>query len=448
MANEGNNICDSDRTGKERVGRRTFLGAAGAGAVTTALAGCLGGVSGDDDDGVFTIGHLAPTGMSMGLGSERSAKIAVDEIGSVRDQEIDLINENTERDVSTTSEIVEQFIAKDNVDLIVGTFSSEVTQGITDTIADSDVPFLITGSADSSTLTETTGQNYEEYKNIFRTGPINSELQAEAMVDYAEYLSDTHGWNSFAHLPEEAAWTEPFRELLPGYLEDRGLDVVYDDTVSLSTDNYTPILDDIEAAGADAVIRFFAAGGRGKLLKPWIQNEYPFAVEGTHVASMSPEFWQQSSGACVYETTSQSGGGGVGELTGKTMDFVEKYEEEYAGEGQEPPSKPMYMGFNTYDAIHFYSEVAEEAGTVNYNDNLDDIVEAMHSVEYTGAAAEISLYGEDSKYPNDAKESRTDGKISNFPVTQWQPTENGGEHEIVYPPANETADHMMPHWMS
>jgi len=59
----------------------------------------------------------------------------------------------------------------------------------------------------------------------------------------------------------------------------------------------------------------------------------------------------------------------------------------------------------------------------------------MHSVEYTGAAAEISLYGEDSDYPNDAKETRTDGKISNYPVTQWQPNEDdeGGHQETRLP---------------
>jgi len=159
---------------------------------------------------------------------------------------------------------------------------------------------------------------------------------------------------------------------------------------------------------------------------------------------MNPEFWGQTEGICQYETTAQSGGGGVTDITDKTMDFVETYQDEYGDDGA--PTKPMYMGFNTYDAIHFYSEVAEEAGTINYNDDLDDIVEAMHSVEYTGAAAEISLYGEDSDYPNDAKETRTDGKISNYPVTQWQPNEDdeGGHQELVYPAANSSGDHIAP----
>ncbi|MDS0473950.1 ABC transporter substrate-binding protein [Natrinema sp. 1APR25-10V2] len=449
MANEGNNACGSDRIGKGSVGRRTFIGTAGAGAVTTAFAGCLGGVDGGgSDDGTFKIGHLAPTGMAMGRGSKRSAEIAVNELeenDGMQGQEIELIDENTELTVSTTKPIVERMVNKDNVDLIVGTFSSEVTQGIIDTVADANVPFIITGSADSSTLLDTVKQDYERYKNVFRTGPINSELQAEAIADYAEFLNELHGWTDFAHLPEKAAWTKPFRDLLPGYLEDRGLNVVYDESPSVDTSNFTPFLDDIESAGADAVIRFFATGGRGQLLKDWAGN-YPFALEGVHVASMSPQFWSQTNGGCIYETTSQSGGGGVAPLTDKTMDFVNKYEEEYA-DGK-PPSKPMYMGFNTYDALHFYDKATEEAGTTNYADNLQDIVDAMLSVEHTGAAAEISLYGKDSDYPNDVKETRNDEDKVNYPITQWQPDgEGSGQHQVVYPEADATNDHTKPSWM-
>lgn len=450
MVNNDNNY-NSSGSKTNRVGRRTFLAAAGAGAVTTTFAGCLGGIGGDDEG--FKIGHLAPTGMSMGRGSERSALLAEQELnddGGILDEDVEVIAEDTETSVSNTTQIVETLVERDNVDLLVGTFSSEVTQGIIDTVAEFGVPFIITGSADSSTLQDTVAKDYKKYKNVFRTGPINSELQAEAMADYAEFLSDEHGWNSFAHLSEDAAWTVPFQNLLPDELESRGLDVVYDETASVGTENFTPFLDEIEDAGADALIRFFASGGRGQMIGAWVQGEYDFAVEGTHVASMSPEFWDQTNGACIYETTAQSGAGGVAELTDETMDFVEAYEDEYADE--EPPSKPMYMGFNTYDAIHFYSEVADEAGTVNYEDDLDDIVDAMLSTEMTGTAGEISLYGQDSDYPNDAQEERNDDdKISNYPVTQWQPQDEdaeSGAHQCVFPDQNATADHMAPHWMS
>lgn len=450
MTNESNNNSAWSRSGKDSVGRRTFIGAAGAGALTTTLAGCLGGVGGGGDDGVFKIGHLAPTEMQMGRGAERSAEIAVAEVnenGGIGDQDVELLSEDTGGEVSEAERVTENLIGSEQVDLLVGTFVSEVTQGIMDYVAERNVPFLITGSADPATITERHGQDYEKYKNIVRTGPINSDFQAEGMASYAKYLNDLHGFENFAILADDAAWTGSFRDILPDQIEEHdGLSVVYEDRMPLGEDNFNPYLDEADEAGTDAVLRFIAHGGAATFTSTWAQNEYPFAVEGISVPGMSPEWLATTEGAAMYETTSQSGAGGVTELTDQTIPFVDAYEEEYGGE--EPPSKPMYMGFNSYDAIHFYAEAAENAGTIDYDSDLDSIVDAMLDLEFTGAAGEISLYGKDSDYPNDLKETRDeDGVISNFPVTQWQPDGDGGVVECVYPETFATEDHIVPEWI-
>lgn len=445
MSNNDNGGMKMTNAGNKTINRRTFLGAAGAGTVTTALAGCLGGISGGDDD-IFRIGHLSPTRSQMGLGAERSIEIAVDEVnddGGILDQEVELLSENTEGQVDEGTAVVESLVQEDNVDLLVGTFVSEVTQGIMDFVADRNVPFIVTGSADPDTITEFHGQDYEKYKNIFRTGPINSALQAEAMGQYAEFLSDEHGWEDFAILADDAAWTGPFIERLPDEIEDLGFNVVHADTMGIETDDFTQYLDDVDSADADAVFRFIAHADSAAFVSTWQSNEYPFAVEGINVPGMSPAFWDATEGACLYETTSQSGAGGVAELTDRTMPFVEEYEDRYADE--DPPSKPMYMGFNSYDAVHFYREAVESADTADYENELDGIVDAMLSTEHTGATGEMVLYDEDSEYPNDVQETRDeDDYISNFPMTQWQ---EGGEVECVFPEADATADHVAPEWL-
>nr|WP_241432746.1 ABC transporter substrate-binding protein [Natrinema pellirubrum] len=422
------------------------MGAAGAGAVTTALAGCLGGVDGGgSDDGVFKIGHLAPTANPNGIGSERSAELAVGEIedDGVLDQEVELIAEDTQGDTSEATSEVERMIEQENIDLLVGTFASEVTQSIADYVGERNVPFLISGSADPDTITENHGEDYDTFKNIFRVGPLNSELQVEGFGDYAEYLNERHGWTDFAVLPEDAAWTTSFQDGIADEFEDRGFNVVYENTSSTETEDYTPFFNDIEEAGADALFRFFAHSGQGPDVGAWSQGEYEFALEGTHVASMSPEFYGLTEGASLYESTNQSGAGGITDLSDKTGPFVEAYEEEYADD--DAPSKPMYMGFNTYDAIHLYKEAAEEAGTVNYGEDLDTIVDTLQGMSYTGTAGKIEFFGEDEAYPNDLKPTRDDsGKIENFPITQWQ---GDGTVECVYPSADQTADHVAPEWM-
>ncbi|MBZ6496036.1 ABC transporter substrate-binding protein [Haloterrigena longa] len=450
MANENNDTLETSRSGNGVVGRRAFLGAASAGALTTTLAGCMGGVGGGGGDGTFKIGHLGPTELQMGRGAERSAELAVSELndnGGILDRDVELLSRDTGGAPSEGERVTEDLVQSEQVDLLVGTFVSEVTQGIIDFVAEMDVPFVITGSADPATITDNHGEDYETYKNIVRTGPINSDLQAEGMGGYASYLNEQHGFENFSILADDAAWTGSFRDILPDEIESNDdLSVVHQDRMSVETSNFNPFLDAADEADADVVMRFIAHGGAAAFTSTWAQNEYPFALEGISVPGMSPEFWGATEGACLYETTSQSGAGGVAELTDRTKPFVDAYEEEFGG--GDPPSKPMYMGFNSYDGILFYAQAAEDAGTADYESDLDGIVESMLDLEFTGAAGEISLYGEDADYPNDVRETRNDDDIiSNFPVTQWQEDGDGGVVECVYPEPDATSEHVVPEWI-
>ena len=64
---------------------------------------------------------------------------------------------------------------------------------------------------------------------------------------------------------------------------------------------------------------------------------------------------------------------------------------------------------------------------------------------------EISFFGPDSEFPHDLQPTRTaDGVITNFPITQTQPTtedERPGQVECVFPGPVETAQHLQPEWM-
>jgi len=447
MTNATNNTTGPSKNSKSSVGRRAFLGTVGSAAVATTVAGCIEGRGGAGASGPLTIGHLAPLEISQGLGSDRSAKLAVDEInddGGIADRDVEVVSANTRADPSTTHSETERLIQEEEVDVLVGTFSSEATQAILDLVGETGVPFLITGSAAPTSITEFIGQDYEGYKSVFRSGPINSNLQAEAMADYAEYLSDLHGWSSYGFLADDAAWTKPFSNLLPDKLESRGFDVVHEDRLSLGIDDFGPVVSDLSSADPDAVFRFFAHIIGGGLLGAWHQEQLEFGIEGIHVASMTPGFYEATEGAATYETTSQSGAAGVTDITDKTIPFVDAYQETYADD-DDAPSLPMYMGFNTYDAIYVYKNAIERADTADYEGSLDDIVSALLETDHTGTAGQISFYGADSEYPHDLQETRDDdGKIANFPITQWRPE---GEIECVYPEAYRTDDHVAPHWM-
>ncbi len=91
------------------------------------------------------------------------------------------------------------------------------------------------------------------------------------------------------------------------------------------------------------------------------------------------------------------------------------------------------------------SNAAERAGTVDQENNLDTIVDALLQTDFTGVAGQIQFYGADETYAHDLREERdSDGIITNYPLTQWR---EGGSLESVYPEGLQTAEHAAPPWM-
>lgn len=445
MQNDDNDTGRADGRGAGAVDRRRYLKAVGGASAAVSLAGCLGGTGADVDE--IVVGHLAPIEQPWGLGSERALEMAVDELNEedgIFDADVVLESRDTQAQPQQASAEAERLVEREDIDVLIGTFASEASQSIIDYVAERNVPWLITGSADPRTLTDTVKQDYERYKNVFRTGPVNSDLQAEAQVDYAEFLSDEHGFNAVALVPENAAWTQSFVDIMPDELASRGLEVVYQEQPARDTDDWTPILGAAEEAGAEIFQRMIAHASGPTLPATWSGGEFPFLMEGIHVGGQLPEAFGLYEGTVAWETTADTGAGGIAPITEKTQPFRERYQERY-GDEDIVSLAPMYMGINGYDAVHIYKEAVESAGTVDYENDLDAIVDAMLDVSHTGVAGEIELYGRDGEYPHDLKPARQDGRIWNYPVRQWL---GDGGTECVYHPDYATADHQLPPWMS
>ncbi len=124
------------------------------------MTAALGGENPDGGGGIaetVTIGHLAPLNIPFGVGSKRSAEMAVAEInddGGIADQTAELVTKDTRASPSEARTVAGELVRQEEVDAIVGTFSSEVTQSIMDLVSESNTPLLVTGSAAPSTVTE------------------------------------------------------------------------------------------------------------------------------------------------------------------------------------------------------------------------------------------------------------------------------------------------------
>jgi branched-chain amino acid transport system substrate-binding protein len=454
---------ERERTSRRETRRRDFLAATGASVGAFGLAGCVGnlggpGSGGGGGEGPIKVGHLAPVQLDMGKGSMRSARLAVEEInsnGGIMDRDVELVEGDTQASPSQASNLVNEMVNQNDVRMISGTFASEVMLGIISRVGNANVPFLDTGSASPNITQNYPAAEYETYKNVFRVGPVNSNFQADLLADYGKFLADTHGWNTFAVVVEDAEWTKPVTQRTPQRLEEKhGLEVPVNNRIAPDTSDFTPILDSIASSGAQGHIKAISHITGTAMLSTWGANNYSFGEEGINVASMSPQYWGDTNGGCLYETTSESGAAGVAPITDKTVPFAKKYGQQFDSR----PTAPMYMGFGTYDAMYVYKNAVESASTVNYEENLDSIVAELEKTDFTGTSGQVQFYPKDHKYAHDVKYG---SDFVPFPVVQWQkdggagssggsgfdPVEGEGKKVAVWPEEFATGKHVAPPWM-
>ena len=262
----------AQRTGlTSTLDRRTAMKLGGAGALT-ALAGCSSGggngnnagssnggsssgsstsssnSGGGGSKGKVTVGLIEPLSRDVGVGAVRGAKIAIDEInnnGGINGRQVEFVKADSKFSASHSSNLVTQFVKQKNVDVLSGLLVSAVMLGIEDRVAHYGVPFLSVGDASPKVTQNHMGKNYSKYQNVFRVTPPNADFEAKALANYAEFLSNEHGWTDFAVVTEDAGWNKPISAQTPGYLKQKGLNVVLNKRFSPKTKDFTPLLDKV-----------------------------------------------------------------------------------------------------------------------------------------------------------------------------------------------------------
>jgi branched-chain amino acid transport system substrate-binding protein len=425
--------------------RRRFLKAAGAGSAV-AVAGCLGGrgtttgtEGGGTPTGPLTVGVLAPhTGTENPIGNSiaQSAKLAANELnenGGVHGGDVEVVVKETEEDPQTGLSKYEELAVGEDADVTTGVFTSEVLLNLMDSISQQGTVHLSSGAATPETA-QMVKDDYESYKYWFRTGPINSHFLGQNMADFAGAKLGDLGWESVYVLVEDFKWTQPVDSVLQEELSDAGIEVAGRQRYASDTENFTPIYDQVESSGADAVYAAMAHTGTPAIIQ-WAKQQRPFEFGGIHVPMQLPSYYGLVSGACRYAVV-QNTATPTSEITDKTVPYAEAYREMVG-------KYPVYTGYITYDAVKMYAEAARAAGSRN----ADDIVSELEGMTYTGTAGSINYYGQSEAYPHDVKYD-PDGEDGVRPVWfQWQQQDGSGTQTALHPENLSEGTYQKPPWV-
>ena len=356
-------------------------------ALSALFAACEGAGSDDDEansDEPIVIGASLPlTGpLSVpGQGHVEGYELCVDklnETGGILGRQVELKTSDNRSDTETVVNQTERFISVDDVDMVLGTFSTLLSfpaSAITE-----QNQLIYWEPSDSSVQSHSRGF---EYNYGFTLKPI--DYIGQTPVDAIFELSEA-GDIPEEELPTSAAviYTDDFftnamaRGLLggtlevpgidpidfgEGYLAERGMDVVVEQQVPKSFNDWTSLLNQVKSSGAEYFFGLMQAPAEVDIAKAMQTVDYEpkaaFFAQGTY-----PEFAESvgaaADGLLVWSTWNPDVQW-EGELGGETytnQDFVADFKQRF----DKDPNEDNAQAFAVCQAMAY---AAEEAGTTD-----------------------------------------------------------------------------------
>lgn len=197
--------------GLDRVRRRTFIKATGAGVGVGLTAGCMGG--GDED--TITIAGLQPYSGPFGLyGDAHTAGVefAMDEInddGGVLDKELEHVAEDTGSDGSEAVTILNRLVQREGAVAALGPVSSDVGVLTSNAAEDSEVPLYLHTAGDVEILNK-------DSRYTFRTALPPTPAFIQAVADMIE----GEGYTTVGAINADYAWGDAAAEAIERLFPD------------------------------------------------------------------------------------------------------------------------------------------------------------------------------------------------------------------------------------
>jgi len=231
--------------------RRQFLLSSGVVGSAAALGGCLGGITGSDEE-TLTVGYVLPFSGTYSLLGEsivNGFELYLEQNdGQIAGRDVETVRSDTEADTDKGVDVTRQMLVEEGADVLVGPVSSAVAIAMMQTVENEASAIWLNANAGDYRVVQEGCLKYH-FRTSFNDWQTSAPLAPwvydnvadNAVLAYADYA---FGQNS--------------KDFFSEAFQDAGGEVVGEVGVPLGTDDYSPYLGEIEDSGADAVFSFFA----------------------------------------------------------------------------------------------------------------------------------------------------------------------------------------------
>jgi branched-chain amino acid transport system substrate-binding protein len=403
-----------------RAGRRGLLSAVIA--LALIAAACGGGESGGgaDGEGPIRIGASLPlTGdfSQPGTAAKQGYEIweqMINDAGGVLGRDIELVILDDASDQNTVVADYNRLISRENVDLLLGTFSSLLN-----------LPASAVAERNRMVYVEPAGgapEIFERgFKYLFFAQPATAPHQADIFVEYLKSLPADQRPESAAYPVQDDPFTVPVIDTIQAELEGMGVETVYSKVYPPDTTNFDTIANAISSENPDLVAQGAVFEDGVGLIRSMQKAGYnPSILFQTSAPSNSTQYSdaigvENTEG--VFYTVSWSPDANYP----MNAEFVRAYEEKFGGE---PPEDAA----DAFAAAQVLQAAVEEVGEIDQ----DAIADYLHENSVETILGELSW-------------DETGAPEQEFILAQWQ----SGSPEVVLPEEVATVDEVIfpkPDW--
>ena len=276
-----------------------------------------------------------------------SIKMWVDEVnarGGLLGHKVRLILLDDKSDTQTSIKLYEKLITEDKVDLILGPYSSGITEAVTNVTERYKMPFVAYG-ASSSPIWEK-GRRY-----IFNIVAVAEDYQKGAV-----HLAKQIGVKKAAIIGEDSLFPRQAGKGAKDWAKQLGIEIVVEENYPLKQTDFTALLQKIKAAGAEAVFSNSYFADAAAQLRQMRELNINFKLYSSTVGPALPNFPEQLGPTADYIL-----GFSLWEPLPAVLgypgmkEFIEQYEKRYH-------EKPNYHAGAAYGALQVTEAAVKKAG--------------------------------------------------------------------------------------